>query len=111
MPVLAMALPVPAGKTRALEQHIAEAREHEDFEETLKGFGIVHESWHIQETPGGDLLIMVFQAADPAAMLEEFSRSEKPLVVWQKQFLKEAIGVDLSQPPPGPPPKTIFEWP
>ena len=44
MPVLAMAIPVPPGKTTALEQHIAEAVEHEEFEETLKGFGIMHES-------------------------------------------------------------------
>ncbi|SVB67086.1 uncharacterized protein METZ01_LOCUS219940 [marine metagenome] len=111
MPVLAMAIPVPLGKTTALEQHIAEAVEHEEFEETLKGFGIMHESWHIQETPQGDLLILVFQSDDPASMLQEFAQSEKPLPVLQKQFIKEALGVDLSQPPPGPLPRTIFEWP
>ena len=111
MPVLAMALPVPPGKTQALEQHIAEAVEHEDFEDTLKGFGILHESWHIQETPQGDLLIMVFEADDPLAMLGDFSQSEKDLPVMQKEFLKETLGIDLTQPPPGPPSRTIFSWP
>lgn len=111
MPVLAMALPVPPGKTQALEQHIAEAVEHEDFEDTLKGFGILHESWHIQETPQGDLLIMVFEADDPLAMLGEFSQSEKDLPVMQKAFLKETLGIDLTQPPPGPPSRAIFSWP
>jgi hypothetical protein len=111
MSVLAMALPVPPGKAQALEDHIAEAQEHEDFEKTLKGFGLVHESWHIQETPAGELLILVFQCDDPPAMLQAFAHSEDPLPVMQKQFIKEALGVDLSQPPPGPPPRTIFSWP
>ena len=111
MPVLAMAIPVPPGKTKALERHIAEAVEHEEFEDTLKGFGILHESWHIQETPQGDLLILVFQSDDPLSMLQEFSQSKKELPVMQKEFLKETLNIDLSQPPPGPPSRPIFEWP
>ena len=111
MPVLAMAVPVPPGKTKALEQHVKEAAEHEDFEETIKSFGIVHESWHIQETPQGDLLILVFESDDPLSMLQEFSRSERDLPVRQKNFLKQTLGVDLSQPPPGPPSRLIFAWP
>jgi hypothetical protein len=111
MPVLAMALPVPPGKIQALEQHIAEAVDHPEFEDTLRGFGIQHESWHIQETPQGDLLILVFDAEDPYAMLGEYAASQKDLPLMQKQFLKETLGVDLSQPPPGPPPRSIFSWP
>ena len=111
MPVLAMAVPVPPGQTTALEQHIAEASEHPDFDKTLKGFGITHESWHIQETPQGDMLIQVFQADNPKEMLDAFGQSQDPLPVLQKQFLKETLGIDLSKPPPGPPPRIIFEWP
>ena len=111
MPVLAMALPVPPGKTEALEQHIQEAVKHEDFEDTLKGFGILHESWHIQETPQGTLLILVFEADNPLSMLGEFSQSDKELPVMQKAFLKETLGIDLTQPPPGPPSRAIFSWP
>ena len=110
MPCLAMAMPIPPGKTAALEEHIAEAIKHPDFEKTLKGFGITHESWHVQETPQGELLILVFQADDPLSMLAEFSQSQEELQGWQKQFLSETLGVDLSQPPPGPPPRSIFEW-
>ena len=111
MSVLAMAVPIPPGKTKALEQHIAEAVGHEEFEDTLKGFGILHESWHVQETPQGDLLILVFQCDDPLSMLQEFSQSEKALPVMQKAFLTETLGIDLSQPPPGPPSRLLFEWP
>ena len=82
-----MAVPIPPGKIKALERHITEAVQHEDFEETLTGFGILHESWHIQETPQGDLLILVFESDDPFSMLQEFSRSEKDLPVMQKNFL------------------------
>ena len=111
MPVLAMAVPVPPGQTTALEQHIAEAVQHPDFERTLKGFGILHESWHIQEMPEGDMLILVFQSDNPQDMLEAFGQSQDPLPIWQKQFLRDKLGLDLSQPPPGPPPRAIFEWP
>ncbi len=111
MPILAMAVPIPPGKAIALEQHIAEAMESEDFHDTLSGFGIQHESWHIQESLGGDLLIMVFEADDPLAMLGEFSQSQKDLPVWQRAFLKETLGIDLSEPPPGPPSRCIFNWP
>ena len=40
MPVLAMALPIPPGKTEALEQHLADAKSHPDLDATFKGFGI-----------------------------------------------------------------------
>ena len=111
MPTLVMTVPVPPGQRTALEQHIAEASEHPDFDKTLKGFGISHESWHIQETPQGDMLIQVFQADNPNEMLAAFGQSQDPLPVLQKQFLKETLGIDLSEPPPGPPPRIIFEWP
>jgi len=58
VPIPAIAVPIPPGKTKALEQHVTEATEHEDLEETLKGFGILHESRHIQEAPQGDMLIL-----------------------------------------------------
>ena len=111
MTVLAMAVPVPPGKVEALEAHIEEARQHADLDATLRGFGIEHESWHIQETPAGTLLILVFQCENPPAMLQAFGESEAPLPTMQKQFLKETLGMDLSQPPPGPPPRSIFDWP
>jgi|TARA_B100000315_G_C14583079_1_gene591540 hypothetical protein len=110
MTVLAMTVPIPLGKVETQEAHIAEAIEHEDLNKTLNGFGIEHESRHIQETPEGTLLILVFQCEDPPAMLEAFGKSDAPLPVMQKQFLKETLGIDLSQPPPGPPPRMIFEW-
>lgn len=110
MPVLAMAVPIPPGKTQALEQHLAEAVERDDLDETLSGFGISRESWHLQETPAGDMLILVFEADDPLAMLKEYGQSQKDLPVWQRRCLKEILGVDLSEPPPGPPSRLVFDW-
>ncbi len=52
MTVMAMAGPVPSGKIEALETDIAEATRHEDFNRILTGFGIEHESWHIEKTLG-----------------------------------------------------------
>lgn len=111
MAVMAMVVPVPEGKLQALEDHIQEARARDDFESTLRGFGIEHESWHVQETPGGTLLILVFQCDDPPAMMQAFGASDAPLPTLQRAVLKETLGMDLTQPPPGPPPRIIFDWP
>ena len=40
MPVLAMALPIPPGKTEALAQHLADAKNHPDLDAPFKGFGM-----------------------------------------------------------------------
>ncbi len=110
MSVLAMTLPIPDGKLAALEDHIAVAITRDDFEETLRSFGIRHESWHVQSTPMGDILIMVFESDDPLMMLAEFSQSQKDLPVWQRAVLKDLLGIDLSEPAPEPPSRMIFNW-
>jgi hypothetical protein len=111
MPILSYAVPIPPGKTEALQQHIAEAAKRADLDETFRGFGISRETWHLQETPQGDLVVLVFDAEDPSAMLAEFATSEAELPTWQRKCLKEILGIDLSDPPPGPPSRLIFEWP
>ena len=111
MPILAYAVPIPPGKTEALMEHLTEAAKRQDIDETFKGFGISRETWHLQETPQGEMLVLVFDAEDPLSMLKEFSQSQEDLPVWQRKCLKSILGVDLSEPPPGPPSKLIFEWP
>ena len=110
MPVLAMALPIPPGKTEALEQHLADAKNHPDLDATLKGFGIARETWHVQETEEGALLILVFDADDPFTMLQKYASSNDEVPAWQRQCIKEILGVDLSQAPPAPPSRLIFDW-
>lgn len=111
MAILAQVLPVPPGKTKDLEAHLAEALEHPELSETLRGFGITRETWHLQETPQGDLLVLVFDCDDPPAMLKEYSESDKAVPTWQRKCIKEILGIDLSEPPPGPPSKLLFDWP
>ena len=110
MPVLAMAMPIPPGKIEALEQHLADAKNHPDLDATFTGFGISRETWHVQETEQGDWLVLVFDADDPFAMLQEFARSNDDLPTWQRQSIREILGVDLSQAPPAPPSRLIFDW-
>jgi hypothetical protein len=37
-------------------------------------------------------------------------RSQEPFDVWFRQFLMEIYGLDLSQPPAGPPPEQVLDW-
>ena len=111
MAILSFAIPVPPGKIKDLEQHLAEATKHEDLDEAFRSQGISRESWHLQQTPQGDLLILVFDCDDPLFMLKEYSESERPILVWQRKCLKDILGIDLSDPPPGPPSTLLFDWP
>jgi hypothetical protein len=44
-------------------------------------------------------------------MLKEYSESERPLLVWQRECLKDILGIDLSDAPPGLPSTLLFDWP
>jgi hypothetical protein len=54
--------------------------------------------------------ILVMDADDPARAFQEMGRSQERFDVWFRQFLMEIYGLDLSQPPTGPPPEKVLDW-
>jgi hypothetical protein len=63
---------------------------------------ILKESWHLQQTPQGDLLLAYIESPDFTNALSLFSQSQDEFDLWFKQRLAEVTGVDLNEPPPGP---------
>lgn len=70
---------------------------------------VVRESWFVQPTPQGEVVIVHFEAADPAAVFSGLASSDEPFDVWFREQVLIATGVDLSTPPEGLP-EQIFHW-
>jgi hypothetical protein len=101
---ICFALPVQSGKTsdaRAFMTELEGARKAE-YAESERRIGIAKESWYLQQTSNGDLLIAYMETPDFAKALGLFSQSGEDFDVWFKRRLADATGVDLNTPPPGP---------
>ncbi|MGI8550824.1 MAG: hypothetical protein ACR2PL_08570 [Dehalococcoidia bacterium] len=112
MGTLSLALPLMAGKADQLRSFSTEVlgQRRADFEASEQRIGLTREIWYHQSTPQGDLLIIWVEGADPLAALGAFGASQDQFDRWFKQQVNEMTGVDLNQPPPGPPPQVVFDW-
>src|SRR5215208_6920346 len=98
------ALPVLEDKTedaRAFFEEV-ETQRKSDYAASEQRINISKESWHLQHSPQGDLLLAYIESPDFASALESFSGSRDEFDEWFKQRLVEVTGVDLNNPPPGP---------
>ena len=110
MASLAIALPcLPGGadKLRALARECSGPRRPE-FDDFHRRVGLSGERWFLQQTPQGELLILTLEG-DPAGALAKLGASDHPFDIWFREAVREVHGVDLSQPPAGPPPELVFE--
>ena len=112
MASLAMALPLLPGKTEAWQhwvQEMAGARLSE-FQASRKRLGIFREASFLQQTPMGDMALLYIEAEDIAHAFQGLATSQEPFDVLFRQRTQEFFGFDLTQPPPGPLPETVFDW-
>ena len=79
-----------------------ETQRKSDYAASEQRINILKESWHLQQTPQGDLLLAYIESPDFANALSLFSQSQDEFDLWFKQRLAEVTGVDLNEPPPGP---------
>ncbi len=104
MDQVCFALPVISGKTedaRAFFKELEGPRKTE-FARSEERIGIPKESWYLQKTPTGDLLVVYLESPNFARALDLFARSRDEFDVWFKRRLAEVTGADLNSPPPGP---------
>ena len=78
-----------------------------EFAEALKTEGVTKESWFLQKTPKGDMMIVHFEAEDLEKAFKILATAKTPFRVWFKQQVKSVTGVDLEQPSTEPPPEEI----
>jgi hypothetical protein len=103
MDQVCFALPILAGKSEAAHTFFGEleGERKSDFAVSEQRVEITKESWHLQQTPQGDLLLAYIESPDFSNALKSFSRSQEEFDEWFKQWLAEVTGVDLNHPPPG----------
>ena len=103
------AFPLLPGKTEAGREFAKACMgpRRAEFAEALKRQGITKESWFLQKTPKGDMVIVHFEAEDVEKAFETEAKSKDPFMVWFKQQVKSVTGVDLEQPSDEPPPEEI----
>jgi len=109
MQTFCVAFPLLPGKTEAGKEFAKACMgpRRVEFAEALKTRGVTKESWFLQKTPQGDLMIVHFEAEDVEKTFEAIATSKTPFMVWFKQQVKSVTGVDLEQPSTEPPPEEI----
>src|SRR5262245_2419814 len=110
MAILAMAFPIPAGKTEQWKKFIGELEgtRKAEFAASRRSLG-VRERTFLQHTPEGDLVLVTLEGDHPETAFAEFARRTDPFTVWFKQQVRESHGMDLSAPPPGPMPQQVID--
>lgn len=102
-------LPEREGALRAFADQMAgeRAAEGADFYRRL---GVAHESWHLQHTAAGPLVIAVTEIADVDAAATSYAASQQPFDRWFKDQVLHLTGVSPDSDPLGPPTEQIFEF-
>jgi len=104
----AIVFPLLPGKRVALEAFVRELTEerrdaHDAFHVT-----VTRESWFLQPTPLGDLVIVYLESPDPAEVFAELAVSQGEFEVWFRAQVRDLTGMDLTMLPPFCLPTRIF---
>ena len=106
MALLTMCMPILPGKKEKWLQKMDELNQEpakSEFDASRETAG-VHERSFLQETPGGDFVILTFEGDDPEA---SFGKIMQNMPEDFAEFAKEVHGLDVNAPPP-PLPKLVY---
>ncbi len=108
MPVMAVAMPILPGKFEEWRAWIAELMgpRHAEYEAARRRQG-VRETSFLQQTPMGDLAIIVWEGDDPAASMAAMAASKDPFDRWMAEKAMEFHGVDASRAADIPQPQLV----
>lgn len=112
MTTFAAMFPILPGKTeRVKEIGAGLSGEHAAaFKSSQEKLGVPVESWHLQQTPMGDFLVVYLEAEDPLAMFQSFAKAEGPSDTFLKDGILECTGVDLNQGMPALPSTPVLDF-
>ena len=112
MASLGMALPLLPGKTESWKNWVQEmgGARLSEYQASRRKLGITREASFLQQTPQGDIAILYIEANDIAGALQGLAMSQDPFDVLFRQQTLDLFGLDLTQPPPGPPPEQVLNW-
>jgi hypothetical protein len=103
MTLLAVAFPIPPGRTDRWRRFMAELNgpRRTEYEAWAQRF---EARWRVflQPTPQGDLALVTAEGANPAQSFERIGADSDTFTEWFVQQVLDIHGVDFRQPLPGP---------
>jgi hypothetical protein len=96
----AIVFPLLPGKRIALEQFIRELTGEHHAAHDRSHSMVTRESWFMQPTPQGDLVIVYLESPDPMEVFAELAVSKGAFEVWFRAQVLELSGMDLTMLPP-----------
>ncbi|MCA1647058.1 MAG: hypothetical protein LC797_16880 [Chloroflexi bacterium] len=110
MALLALAYPIPPGRTDDWRQFMAELNgpRRGEYEASQQRVG-VHSWVFLQQSPQGDLVLVAMEGADPARAFEQIWAGNDAFTEWFVQQVKDIHSIDLREPPPGPLPELVLD--
>jgi hypothetical protein len=77
----------------------------------FRSYNLKLESWHLQETPAGLLVIVVtILDEEPQAATQRYAASTAEFDIWFKSQVLRLTGVDVNVDPMGPPTTRVYHW-
>jgi hypothetical protein len=109
---LVRAFPLLKGKRAAFQAFTEEVGlRSAEVAQFYSDYGIVRESWHLQETPAGDLIICCTDIKDLKPAASAYAGARGSFETWFKGRVLEICGIDPNEKPLGPECHTVFDWP
>ena len=102
--------PIQAGKEEDARAFAAETfgARRPDFEAHLARSGVTPETWALQETPMGSLILVWFEG-DLEKAFTDLATDDSEYTTWFRARVLDITGVDLGIPPEDPPPDVIID--
>ena len=97
------AVPLAAGKTETWKNYVKEINgpRFEEYKSSRKKAGIKKERVFLQQTPKGDMCVVMIGGDNPRKAFGSLLKSNDPFDKWfRDKVLVDAHGLDLSQPMP-----------
>jgi hypothetical protein len=100
MAMTAFAAPIIQGKTEELRQWCAELAgpRREEYLASRRRLGVTSERAYLQQTPQGDIVVIVVEAEDLPRYFQGMATSQEPFDVWFRERVQDLHGLDLTQP-------------
>ena len=109
---VAFAAPILPGKLETFNEFIKELEgpRHDDYVASRGRNGVTRERVYHQQTPMGDFAVVHVQGPNAESMMPIMGASTDPFDIWFREKVHEIHGIDMTQPPPGPPPALVHQF-
>ena len=81
----------------------------QDYVAHLERAGVTRETWALQATPMGSLILVWFEG-DLEKAFTDLATDDSEYMTWFRARVLDVTGVDLAAPSDGPPPEILIDY-